>query len=154
MEKPVKARKVFSSPLIQFMLLPIVLGTVLLILFLLNLDPVPKEDRVPASAVVTEVRRHESGGRGFYRYRYNVHVRYTVDGQEVESRTSNSYVPGMRAGDSTQIYYDRNHPFHIQLRGVTNDTYSLLFLLLLIVVPLLAILKEILSFRASKSGKG
>lgn len=77
-------------------------------------DRIPKEDRVPASAVITGIgSRYNNHVRKF-----NVFVRYTVDGLEFESRMGD-YFYGMQVGDVVKIYYDRNHPFNIQLAGLT-----------------------------------
>lgn len=134
MKKNDSIRLLFYNPTFRFLGSVSLCGLMFLCIFSWNhsITGIPKEDRVPASAVVTEIQKRSSGRT----YHYDVFVRYTVEGLEFESRTDD-YSSGTSVGDSIQLYYDRNHPFKIQVQGTTNSDYSFLFALLLFVTPIL-----------------
>lgn len=111
--------------LIFYILLGMLVIAFFLFLLITERNRIPREDRVPAAAVITEIRSHLEGKV----MKRDVFVRYTAEGRELESRTGD-YIYGMRAGDSVRIYYDRNHPFKIQIRGITRDIAWLLALAL------------------------
>jgi len=98
---------------------------VLLFFVINNRTDIPRADRVSTSAVVMDVDRY-STGRNLH---YEVFVRYTVDGLEFES-TTDDYTFGMRTGNTVKIYYDRNHPFHVRVRGLPYETAVLLVAIL------------------------
>ena len=118
MKKPANIWSFFSDPIFLFLGIGCFIGILILSNSFITYKSyiIPEEDQVLTNAVVTKIQR-SSGGRI---YHYTVFVRYTVDEQDFESRTNGDYSSGIRVEDNILIYYDRNHPFKIQIQDTSK----------------------------------
>ena len=144
MKKPANFRSYFSGPLVSLLGLLCILGIAILFALLSSYKSyvIPKEDRVPANAVVTQIQRISSGRS----YRYMIFVRYTVDGQEFESKSRGDFSSKIHAEDTVPIYYDRNHPFKVMIRDTSSFRYEFLAGALFIAVPVFAVAVKVIKY--------